>query len=215
MKKRKKDIMSTMYNRSKVHITEKLIREKEIIEHLEISQLHESKDQESLKEIERKQNLRRGLTHVSDKCTDFFYRTGHEAYNMKGFKSVSTKKGIAEMLRHVILSNESMLNFEAVFELQEASTSAQQHVEETNPLSESVDHLEEEQSEQVSEITNQSGATSDREEEGGQSKCKQSSKRRNTRERKSMGTKKGRERSAKDLLNGHVEYVPKMPVKIL
>ena len=72
MKKRKKGIMSTMYNRSKVHITEKLIREKEIIEHLEISQLNESKDQESLKEIERKQNLRRGLTHVSDKCADFF-----------------------------------------------------------------------------------------------------------------------------------------------
>ncbi|VDI61515.1 Hypothetical predicted protein [Mytilus galloprovincialis] len=90
---------------------------------------------------------------------------------MKGFKSVSTKKRIAEMLRHVILSNESMLNFEAVFELQEASTSAQQHVEKTNPLSESVDHLEEEQSEQVREITNQSDATSDREEEGGQSKC--------------------------------------------
>ncbi|VDI61514.1 Hypothetical predicted protein [Mytilus galloprovincialis] len=37
MKERKKGIMSTMYNRSKVHITEKLIREKEIIEHLEIS----------------------------------------------------------------------------------------------------------------------------------------------------------------------------------
>ena len=118
------------------------------------------------------------------------------AYNMKGFKSVSTKKGIAEMLRPVILSHESMLNFEAVFELQEASTSEQQHVEETIPLSESVDHLEEEQSEQLSEITNQSGATSDRE-EGGQSKCKQSSKRRNTRKRKSMGTKKGKGKKRK------------------
>ncbi|CAC5399564.1 unnamed protein product [Mytilus coruscus] len=64
---------------------------------------------------------------------------------------------------------EATLNLEAVFELQESSTSAQQHLAETNPLSESVDHLEE-QPEQVSEITNQPGAASDREEEGGQSK---------------------------------------------
>ncbi|CAC5403194.1 unnamed protein product [Mytilus coruscus] len=64
------------------------------------------------------------------------------AYNMKGF---------------------------SFFELLESSTSAQQHLAETNPLSESVDHLEE-QPEQVSEITNQPGAASDREEEGGQSK---------------------------------------------
>ncbi|CAC5382467.1 PIF1 [Mytilus coruscus] len=317
MKKRKKGIMSTMYNRSKVHITEKLIREKEIIEHLEISQLHEYKDQESLKEIERKQNLRRGLTHVSDKCADFFVELDMKVQklqtsanlnihgskfpnfiknvlrNDKDLKSKWThlfldfKKedssdildsifeeildrytlmSIAQLrkeclekkhtrklkatrkqikmrtegkksspctteaikndtslkktashrrLQSELLSNVTFLetNFKKT-ELNvlclaynmkgfksESSTSAQKHVEETNPLSESVDHLEEEQSEQVSEITNQSGATSDREEEGGQSKCKQSSKRRNTtcmsRKRKSMGTKKGKGKKRK------------------
>ncbi|CAC5395431.1 unnamed protein product [Mytilus coruscus] len=141
------------------------------------------------------------------------------AYNMKGLRSVSTNKGVAEMLRPVILSNDSMLNFEAVFELQESSTSAQQHVAETIPLSESVDHLEEEQPEQVSEITSQSGETSDREEEGGQSKFKQSPKKRNTtcksRKRKSMGTKKGKGKKRK----GHVKWpcgiCTKVPVQIL
>lgn len=55
---------------------ENLLTEKELLEHLEASEseLEYSVERESLKEIERKQNIRKGLTNVTDKCSTFFQK---------------------------------------------------------------------------------------------------------------------------------------------
>ena len=64
-----------MYKRKRVKDVEELILQKDLLEHLTASELilTESSDyKETLHEITRRQNLRRGLTHISDECVTFF-----------------------------------------------------------------------------------------------------------------------------------------------
>ena len=72
---RKRKLVQNLYNRKKVMLVEQLIIEKTMLEHLEVSEhelLETSSDLQSLQEIIRKQNTRRGLTNVSDICFNFF-----------------------------------------------------------------------------------------------------------------------------------------------
>ena len=83
-----------MYNKQKVKLTEKLVKVKDILEHLEATsqQLHESTDKEALEEIERRQNIRRGLTNVNDACADFFQEVDKKLRQIQTFSNLNNDK---------------------------------------------------------------------------------------------------------------------------
>lgn len=89
-KNRKKKILNSMYNKSKVKEMEKLIVEKELLEHLEATEteLESSSEKESLKEIERKQNIRKGLTNVTDECSVFFQHLDTKVRSLQTYKKL-------------------------------------------------------------------------------------------------------------------------------
>lgn len=89
-KNRKKKIINIMYNRKKVKEMENLLTEKELLEHLEASEseLEYSVERESLKEIERKQNIRKGLTNVTDKCSAFFQKLDSKIRSLQTHKNL-------------------------------------------------------------------------------------------------------------------------------
>ena len=71
----RKRIMDNVYKRKSVNLVNDLIVKKDLIEHLLVSEYEiteRSKCLESLHETCRRQNIRKGLTHISDECFNFF-----------------------------------------------------------------------------------------------------------------------------------------------
>ncbi|KAK3093385.1 hypothetical protein FSP39_014871 [Pinctada imbricata] len=82
----RKRIMDNVYKAKNVKLVNNLIVKKDMIEHLLVSEseiTESSKFVESLHETCRRQNIRKGLTHISDDCFNFFKTLDREVRKLE------------------------------------------------------------------------------------------------------------------------------------
>ncbi|KAJ8305771.1 hypothetical protein KUTeg_016316 [Tegillarca granosa] len=116
--------ISSLKKHKRVAIQEKLYRPKEIesLRRLktEIDLLGELESNESSPEIERKQNIRKGLTNVTDSCSNFFQKLDKEIRQLETETNINIYgKNIGNFIKTTIMNNQTMLNaFSSLFILQ-------------------------------------------------------------------------------------------------